>query len=150
MINYVETKSIFKKQYIDGELYSCQIIVTILAIENLMGVNSNGISIYQKWIRSRGKRDIREATFSLVSLFLQIANNGYDNNYPLELNEDTNAMFGGAHRLGICLYLNIKNTPCVLKKSEKNIPKKYNIEYFKKILTESEILTLENKIKEYE
>ena len=73
MISYVSTKNIFYKQFVNKKLYSCQIIATILAIENLMGINDNGISIYQKWIKSRGKRDIREATFSLINLFLTIA-----------------------------------------------------------------------------
>ena len=74
---------------------------------------------------------------------------GYDKSFPLELNSESNAMFGGAHRLGICLYLNIENVPCVFLSNEKLTPKKYDIEYFEKILKPNEILTMKNKLKEY-
>ena len=67
----------------------------------------------------------------------------------MEVNSVSTAMFGGAHRLGICLYLKIENVPCTLLASQKLTPKKYDIEYFEKILTASEILTMKNKIKEY-
>lgn len=146
-MNKVPTIKIFKSQFIDNELYSCQIVTTILAIENLMGKNSNGISIYQKWIKSRGKRDVKEATFSLINLFLTIHHTGYDKRFPLSINKKTNAMFGGAHRLGICMFLGIPVIPCIIIDNEKTIPKKYNLEYFKNILTTTELKTLSSKIK---
>ena len=143
---HIPTIEIFRSQFINNELYSCQIVTTILAIENLMGKNSNGISIYQKWIRSRGKRDIKEATFSLINLFMSIYSKGYDENFPLSVNKKTNAMFGGAHRLGICLFLGIRTVPCTKIDNEKTIPKKYDFNYFKNILTDSEFKTLVDKV----
>tara|TARA_X000001388_G_C2192879_1_gene108267 strand:+ start:300 stop:761 length:462 start_codon:yes stop_codon:yes gene_type:complete len=147
MNKHIKTQEIFKSQFVNEKLYSCQVIATILAIENLMGENSNGISIYQKWIKSRGKRDIREATFSLVNLFLSIYSRGYDKNFPLEVNKDTLVMLGGAHRLGICIYLNIESVYCNQVDNQRIHPKKYDIEYFSNILSKEELEIMVEKIK---
>ena len=144
----IKPTEIFKAQYVDNTLYSCQIIATMVALDNLMGNNDNGISIYQKWIKSRGKRDHREATFSLISLFCSISSSGYNEKYPLEVNEKSNAMLGGAHRLGICLFLNIPSIPIVKVNNNRKLPKKYDIEYFKSILNDKEMITLKSKIEE--
>jgi len=144
MINVME---IFKSQFVGNSLYSCQIIATILAIDNLIGKNEVGISIYQKWIKSRGKREIDEATFSLLNLFSNISNFGYNHNFPLEINKDNKVMLGGAHRLGICVFLGIKQVPCIFVKNKRNQPKKYDVEYFKNILNENELKVLVEKIK---
>mgnify|MGYP001166696912 CR=1 FL=1 len=144
----IKSTDIFKAQFVNNTLYSCQIIATMVALDNLMGNNDNGISIYQKWIKSRGKRDPREATFSLINLFYSISSKGYDEKYPLEVNEKSKAMLGGAHRLGICLFLNIKRVPIVKVKNNREHPKKYDIEYFSSILNDREMSTLKNKIEE--
>jgi hypothetical protein len=146
VIDKLNTIEILKSQYVEKELYSCQIITTILALENLFGINDNGISIYQKWIKSRGKRDIKEATFSLINLFYSIGQKGYDNRFPLEINNETFSMLGGAHRLGICLFLNIKEVPVSKVSSKRKEPKKYDISYFSKILNDSEFRTLNSKL----
>ena len=52
----------------------------MLAIDNLYGKNRLGVSIYQKWIKSRNKREVHEATLNLVLLYLNIAQN-YNDKY---------------------------------------------------------------------
>ena len=143
----ISVMKIFKSQFVENSLYSCQIIATILAIENLIGKNDLGVSIYQKWIKSRGKRRIDEATFSLISLLSNISNFGYNERFPLEINENNKVMLGGAHRLGICIFLGIEYVPCVFVENKRSQPKKYDIEYFRNILNENELNLLVVKIK---
>jgi hypothetical protein len=116
-----------------GELYSFQIVVILLALENMANLNQNGIKLYHSWINSRKKRDPYQSTINLGMLARSFEINGFSEKFPLEVDPSDNLLNGGTHRTACSIFYNLKGVPVSFKRrtgKTKDNPKYYGINYF--------------------
>lgn len=133
MIELWPLEKLLAAQEHKGELYSYQIIVILLAIENLAGKNSFGISLYHSWIESRKKRDPYQSTVNIGILARSFEINGFSDKFPLEVDPTDHLLSGGTHRTACSIFYDIKDVPITYRPRQgpaANNPKYYGIKYF--------------------
>ena len=126
----IKLSDLLASQVYQGELYSFQIIAILLGLENLSGRNSFGISLYQKWIASRRKREVYQSTVDLAILARSFQIHGFSDKFPLEIDSKDHLLNGGTHRTACSILYNVTEIPYIHKDRLK-APKYYGINYFK-------------------
>lgn len=110
----INTKHLFKKQYIVGKLNRFDIVVRYIAVENFMKYNKIH-RIYKidcitraKYVNSNFDLDLIESKKRFKNTILSfIENKKFDIDNPIEVYSNYN-ISDGIHRLAICLYLDIR------------------------------------------
>jgi hypothetical protein len=126
-------KKLLEAQEHKGELYSYQIVVILLALENLAGKNDFGISLYHAWITSRKKRDPYQSTVNIGILARSFEINGFSDKFPLEVDPTDHLLNGGTHRTACSIFYNIETAPVTYRRRTglaADNPKYYGINYF--------------------
>ena len=126
----MQLNDLLASQVHQGELYSFQIIAILLGLENLSGRNDFGISLYQKWIASRRKREVYQSTVDLAILARSFQIHGFSDKFPLEIDSKDHLLNGGTHRTACSILYNVTEVPYVHKDRSRS-PKYYGINYFK-------------------
>lgn len=140
-------------QYEEERLERYDIIVRLLAIENLRGLNDFGVNLYdkmqvsrEKHLRDHGIKIKSEDLFktkkdTLKNLVKSFEANGFDVKKPLIVNSDYK-LIDGSHRLACALFFNSKFI--ALKKTHKNrVP--YGLNWFENYFSEDEVKALRKK-----
>lgn len=138
MTDRMQLNDLLSSQVYRGELYSFQIIAILLGLENLSGRNNFGISLYQKWIASRRKREVYQSTVDLAILARSFQVHGFSDKFPLEIDSKDHLLNGGTHRTACSILYNVTEVPYVHKDRSK-APKYYGINYFKNDMLFSDI-----------
>lgn len=91
------------------------VVIRYLAIENYYKKNTNGFDLYnemmEKRVANREKLKGRnDGGLRFKNLIMSFEKNGFDNNYPIQLNKYF-LLGEGSHRLALALYFNIKEVP---------------------------------------
>jgi len=133
MIEWWPIERLISAQESRGELYSYQIVIILMALENLSNRNGCGISLYHSWISSRKKRDPFQSTVNLSILARSFELNGFSEKFPLELDPTDNLLKGGTHRTACSIFYNLEKVPVTFIRRTgptKDSPKYYGINYF--------------------
>ncbi|MDB4337447.1 hypothetical protein OAA09_00355 [bacterium] len=133
-MQYTSLDNLLKHQIVNNELYSFQIVSILLALENFADINDFGIKSYHGWIKSRNKRKPFQSTIDLAILSRSFQINGFNKDFPLELDPDDLMMNGGTHRTACCIFYGIEQIPYTLRArtgKTKLTPKYYGLNYFK-------------------
>ena len=143
MSDRIQLNDLLASQVYQGELYSFQIIAILLGLENLSGRNNFGISLYQKWIASRRKREVYQSTVDLAILARSFQIHGFSDKFPLEIDSRDHLLNGGTHRTACSILYNVTEVPYVHRDRSK-APKYYGINYFKNdmLFSDSDVANL--------
>ena len=117
-------RDVLFSQFEDGESVFYDIAVRILAIEQYNGKNTIGYDLY-----ARMQNNTVQGSFWLPrfeKLIQSVEANGYDKQYPLDLDENLK-LIDGAGRLALALYHNEEFIPVRLHKM--HIKREYNYNY---------------------
>lgn len=101
----IPTETLLDFQYKQSGFNRMDIIVRYLAVESYYGLNDVGFDLYNKMQTKRGAYPLAEQNFK--ALIESIANNGFDNSFPIPVDSYGNVK-DGAHRLTLAIYFNIK------------------------------------------
>lgn len=133
---YFNTKWLFKRT-LGKQLDNADLIIKLLAIDNYLKKNDYGFDLYKEmqYVRMNTNKEIpikdRQWEKEFKDLIKSFENNGYINQYPVELSKDFK-VFNGSHRLCCALAFNIEKIP--VKFTEKYIDRiwhDYSIKWFK-------------------
>ena len=117
MIESWPIEKLLESQEYKDELYSYQIVVILLAIENLAGKNDFGIPLYHSWIKSRKKRDPYQSIINVAILARSFEINGFSDKFPLEIDPTDHLLSGGTHRTACSIFYDIEKfvnkAPCL-------------------------------------
>lgn len=150
---FINTKWLLQNAMKDN-LNASDIMIKILAIENYFNKNNFGMSWYNNMQRIRvsqnKKIDINKADNekNFIKLIENIKSNGFDEQYPIELNKNFE-VFEGSHRLACALYFNIERIPVTFNKYVWDLEYDYSINWFVKNGMLDYISEIKNKYKEY-
>jgi SAM-dependent methyltransferase len=144
---------LFILQYEEEHLDRYDIIVRLLAIENLQGLNDFGISLYNKmqvsreqYLHEQGIKIKPEDLFAykkntLKELIRNFEANGFDKKKPLVVNSNYK-LIDGSHRLACALFFNSKSI--AIKNTHKTkVP--YGLNWFGNFFTEDELEIISKK-----
>lgn len=133
---YFNTIWLFKRT-LGKQLDNADLIIKLLAIDNYFKKNDYGFDLYEKmqYTRIKTNKEIlvknKQWKKEFKDLIKSFKENGYINQYPVELSKDFK-VFNGSHRLCCALSFNIEKIP--VKFSETYIDRiwyDYSIEWFK-------------------
>ncbi len=140
-------------QHVDGVFNRYDVIVRLMAIEELQGVASGGLALYHKMQRSRneyhdaaGQRIKQEDRYqnkqgSLESLVESLKQNGFDHQFPISVTPDLK-LVDGSHRLAGALYLQI-NEITVKKSAAREVD--FGLSWFSRYFEQAEIDLIRNR-----
>jgi len=150
---YVDTKWLFE-QTMGKNMNASDILIKINAIESYFSTERYGMDLYNKMQQvrvggnlkiEREKANNEEKFISLINSFKE---NGFNDEYPLELNKDYE-VFEGSHRLACALYFNIEKVPVVFNEKLWELKYDYSPNWFKNNGLEEHIMILEKMKEKY-
>ena len=137
---------LLSKQFENGEFAKYDMIIRYLFVKKYI-VKGKGkklaYGLYAKLARASTTKNRKKSFIRLINSFNE---NGYDENFPLEISKDYH-ICGGTHRFAICLYLGINKIPYIRKNTCRSKTRKFTKTWLMSNgFTEGNILQIE-KIK---
>ena len=129
-----ETGKLLSYQIVDSVFMGNDIIVKLLAIDELFGGNDYGLSLYKKMQQREKGIDSDEAfdrnVDALRALVQSISGNGFESIAPLKINLGQR-LFEGSSRMAVALYLGIKEVPIAITPIKKT--EDFDISWFRQM-----------------
>ena len=150
MTELISTKELFLKQYHDNKLQRYDVVVRYIATEHYMKTNELH-PIYEidckkrsEYIDKNPSISIPKSKQNFIDTIESLKKVGFDPEKGLIEVCNDYIIYGGAHRLGACLYLRIPKVKVEFTGKDSPVDKQcQNIEYIKKAYSnEKELLEL--------
>lgn len=124
----LDLKELFFQHNSEKGFLRYDIIVRLLAIENLYNKNSNGFDMYKKMQSARESSDwVKESVIRFKSLIESYQTGGYDAKSEIELDKNL-SLLDGSHRMALAIFFNEKKLSCKIRPYALRVD--YGIEWF--------------------
>jgi protein-L-isoaspartate O-methyltransferase len=141
------TKTLFLKQYRNGELNRADVVVRYLAIEQFYGKNDYGLILYRKMQNLRKRFfDIPEPDVDkFFKLVKSIQLNDFSEDLPIKL-MDNFELWDGSHRLALAIFFGIRYVAYQIVDKSRKV--NYGYDFLSTEFSQDEISLISSKEKE--